>query len=90
MAGHKIAGFLKSVFSGANNHWSSKRLVGTSCFMFVFTTFLYIKIKGDVLTNEEVKLFETILYMGAALLGSGVFEKKYGRGKEDGISERHE
>lgn len=72
--------FLHSLFSGANGRWSTKRLVGCLCFGFVFVTLIVSMVTGDELGSEETGLIEKVLYMGAALLGCGVFEKKYKNG----------
>lgn len=69
--------FLHSLLSGANGRWSSKRVTGCFCFIFVFCAFIYSRASGMYLTSDEVRLLETVLYMGAALLGFGVFEKKF-------------
>ena len=68
--------FLGSMFSGANGRISSKRVLGTFI-LLVLLTVIVISIFRDV---QAVWLGEAILTMmiGAfALLGIGVFEKRF-------------
>lgn len=64
--------FLRDMLSSANNV-SSKRVVGAFCIL-IFILFLILDF-FIVLSEHQIKMLETVLYVGAGLLGLSMFEK---------------
>lgn len=76
--------FLREMLSSTDNV-SSRRVVGAFC-VLIFILFLILDF-FIVLSENQIKMLETVLYVGAGLLGLGIFGKvKFlngGRGKSN-------
>ena len=65
--------FFKNMFSSVSDV-SSKRVLGTLCILYYFI--IFASTYFIVPTSNQISMSDQILFVGAGLLGVGIFERK--------------
>lgn len=68
--------FLKELFSGANQRWSSKRITGAFCVISSTCVILFLALTDSSFPSIN-SLLEWVLVVGAGLLGLGLAERRF-------------
>lgn len=67
---------LKEMLSGANQRWSSKRIIGAFCVVSSTCVILFLALIDPTFPSIST-LLEWVLITGAGLLGLGLAERRF-------------